>query len=622
MAERFIEYLPPKRAVGSERDLLLPGQEFSVNLEADSSSFTFALGGGTVNQGHRFEIINDAGELKLRNLDLKPHGSIVYEVTLPAEPAVIYFGRGQDKDNRLHYYPQPRQEEIVNGKTLPVMIYEMGGELGRGVADVGNLGMNEAKIITKAHLKIIRGLHGRDNLVLKDMGSTNGTWVNREGGVSGEERPEKETGRLEKQGRGLVAGMTNTGIVREHNEDAFVISGSKENCSYSLDESETDRTRVEKALEAIKEAGGRLGIVADGMGGHGAGEKASAMVIMEITESLAKFSDWKSLLSEEELKNLSEKEQVELVNSRVAKRLTFAVQSANQKIFQFNKRFNENAGTTLTMSLMVDNKAHIANVGDSRTYLVEKDGSLERLTTDHSLVERLVATGQITREEARNHPEGNIIYRFLGGKPTVDVDIFTRELQTDQNLLLCSDGLWEMLREEQMEAVIKQDGSSTQVCERLVNAANQAGGGDNISVVFASQEKREKAEPAAPKARRPQEKKRVRPAAKARSPQETGRPEERVAEAKGGTARRLPERERLEKQPSLPRALRELANMLSGSVELDKMRFFELLSMVWDNYLEREELSESQFKLIFGLIRAARRRGIKITLTGRYLTSP
>lgn len=371
-----------------------------------------------------------------------------------------------------------------------------------------------------------------------------------------------EPGRIEKQperaGTGVTIGRTHPGEVRELNEDAFVVSGTKETASYSLDGKEEERNGLEEVLGAIEKAGARLSIVADGMGGHAAGEKASALAIREIADSLAKVRNWGKLVSEKEREELSEEEQERLPARRAKEVLERAVQNANDKLFKYNQDNREDSGTTITLALLVDNKAYIANVGDSRTYLVEKDGSLEQITIDHSLVERLIATGQITREEARAHPQRNVVYRSLGNKPTVEVDIFARELEPGQRLLLCSDGLNGKLADEEMVAVIKREGNAAQICGRLINAANQAGGEDNISVILASPEKR---------------------------------------------------------PFLLSEALKGLAAMVRGEVELDEEQFVEWSKIVWDTYLEGEELGEDEFKIIVGLLGAARRRGIKITLT-------
>jgi serine/threonine protein phosphatase PrpC len=211
-----------------------------------------------------------------------------------------------------------------------------------------------------------------------------------------------------------------------------------------------------------------LFIVADGMGGHEAGDVASQLAVRAIAQSavsevLAPASSGRPLPEADEW-------------------LTATIQTANRIVYEQRKTAGNDMGTTLVMVLFVGDTATIANVGDSRAYLLKQDGAVQ-ITTDHSLVERLVATGQITSEEAADHPDRNVIYRVVGDKPRTEADLFERQLAPGEALLLCSDGLSGMVADETIWQIWKTSTSPQDVCDRLVEAANEAGGEDNITVV-------------------------------------------------------------------------------------------------------------------------------------------
>ena len=129
--------------------------------------------------------------------------------------------------------------------------------------------------------------------------------------------------------------------------------------------------------------------------------------------------------------------------------------------------------------------AYIANVGDSRTYLF-RDGQLKLITQDHSLVGSMVEAGIIKQEEIYTHPQRNIIYRSLGNQQKLKVDLFQKRLQRGDRLLLCSDGLWEMVRDREMAKIMQNAPNSQIACQQLIKAANANGGKDNIGVVIVS----------------------------------------------------------------------------------------------------------------------------------------
>jgi serine/threonine protein phosphatase PrpC len=142
-------------------------------------------------------------------------------------------------------------------------------------------------------------------------------------------------------------------------------------------------------------------------------------------------------------------------------------------------------GTTLTATLIVGDQMTIAHVGDSRAYSIHQNGNLELLTHDHSLVKRLEELGQITAEEAASHPQRNVLYRALGQGEPFDPDIVTAPMPHGGHLLICSDGLWGVVEQENILAMILTSPSPQQACVRLIEAANLAGGPDNISAIVA-----------------------------------------------------------------------------------------------------------------------------------------
>lgn len=208
--------------------------------------------------------------------------------------------------------------------------------------------------------------------------------------------------------------------------------------------------------------------VADGMGGHAAGDVASQLAIRAVTQQTEALTA--------------------LANGRAVPDakiwLEQAVVMANNAVYAQRISADSDMGCTLVLALLIGGKALIANVGDSRAYRLTP-GGIARITTDHSLVERLVAVGQITPEEAREHPQRNIIYRVVGDKPKPEFDLFEQMLLPGEALLLCSDGLSGMLTDERIWQVWQATSSPQAACARLVDAANRAGGRDNISVVIA-----------------------------------------------------------------------------------------------------------------------------------------
>jgi serine/threonine protein phosphatase PrpC len=225
-----------------------------------------------------------------------------------------------------------------------------------------------------------------------------------------------------------------------------------------------------------------LGIVADGLGGHASGHEASRLAVRVITESVLRELALPRLNGTlPQLTSAESSVPGALDNETIERALQAAVQAANAALWEINQAQGIDGGSTVVVALIARETAFIANVGDSRAYLLERDG-LRRITTDHSLVEHLVASGVITNEERYEHPQRNQILRSLGEKE-VEVDLFKQKLRPGMRLLLCSDGLWEMVRDEESFRILAEAPSPQAACDALVRAANDHGGEDNISAL-------------------------------------------------------------------------------------------------------------------------------------------
>jgi protein phosphatase len=229
--------------------------------------------------------------------------------------------------------------------------------------------------------------------------------------------------------------------------------------------------------------------VADGMGGQNSGEVASQITIETIRQELWGFIDRSAGLivhddGEGVTARLTEHEpEPEQSNPSMVDALNEAIMRSNQRIREYGETNPESAGlgSTLTIAMVIGDLALIGNIGDSRTYLV-RDGGISRLTQDHSLVSSLVRQGLISEEDVYSHPHRNLVYQALGTKPDISPDIFMQRLHSGDILLLCSDGLWEMVRDEEIRKVVVEEDPEHAV-PRLVDLANANGGVDNISVV-------------------------------------------------------------------------------------------------------------------------------------------
>ncbi len=226
------------------------------------------------------------------------------------------------------------------------------------------------------------------------------------------------------------------------------------------------------ALRGIRNENGQtqqigLFVVADGMGGHANGQDASRLAIQTIIDYVLP-----RLVHGKDTQETAEKLLVD------------GVQLANQAVHQHNVDNNADMGTTVTATLVVDATAYIANVGDSRTYLYRTSDGLTKVTRDHSVVASLVDAGIIKPDDIYTHPKRNQIYRSLGEKSFVEVDPFTVQLQPGDKLLLCSDGLWDMVRDPEIKHVLETPTADPQQTgNNLINAALNGGGEDNVSVI-------------------------------------------------------------------------------------------------------------------------------------------
>jgi serine/threonine protein phosphatase PrpC len=219
-------------------------------------------------------------------------------------------------------------------------------------------------------------------------------------------------------------------------------------------------------------------IVADGMGGHDNGQLASRMTINTIAQRMTRELLLAPLAGEKDGVPAAE-----FNEENLEKLLHDAIEEANIALCEVNTHNKTDMGSTLTGFMIVGQHAFIVNVGDSRTYMI-RGGQLYQLTTDHSLVGQLVASGLIEPDEVYTHPQRSQIYRSLGDKPNTPIDIFKQQLHPGDKLLACCDGLWEMVRNPQIEGVLNTTPDPQTACQQLIDLANDNGGEDNITAVI------------------------------------------------------------------------------------------------------------------------------------------
>lgn len=247
-----------------------------------------------------------------------------------------------------------------------------------------------------------------------------------------------------------IGWATDVGEVRRHNEDAALII--------------TVAHDGDNALPAFG-----LFVLADGMGGHQAGEVASSLAARTVAHYIMRQLYLPALIGQDR-----DTEQPALNEV-----LVDAVQAANSGVVSRVP----GGGTTLTCALTLGPRVYIAHVGDSRAYVIIEE-ELDQITHDHSLVDRLVELGQLTRDEAATHPQKNVLYRAIGQSGILEVDTHVRTIPQGGRLLLCSDGLWSIVSETEMASIVTAAPSLQAACENLIAAANRAGGPDNITAIL------------------------------------------------------------------------------------------------------------------------------------------
>ncbi|MFT9494275.1 Stp1/IreP family PP2C-type Ser/Thr phosphatase [Anaerosolibacter sp.] len=236
-----------------------------------------------------------------------------------------------------------------------------------------------------------------------------------------------------------IGAISHTGLIRDINQDSYFVSEDKMN----------------------------LFIVADGMGGHKAGEVASSIAIDSVKKYIEEHISQKNGEYDEAVSRIIEE----------------AIVDANTKIF--NKSMEEEKyqgmGTTLTMAF-IQSKLFIGHIGDSRAYLI-RNNEIKQITQDHSLVAELLRNGTITEKEAKTHPQKNIITRALGTEENIQIDIYTIELLAEDIIVLCSDGLSNLVEQMEIKECLTNSNSMQSGCEHLVDLANERGGYDNITII-------------------------------------------------------------------------------------------------------------------------------------------
>lgn len=247
----------------------------------------------------------------------------------------------------------------------------------------------------------------------------------------------------------IVGSGQSTGLQRDHNEDAIFVMSST-------------------LADGNSDVPVGVFIIADGMGGHLNGEIASGVAARMMARAILSRLYLKVLDPENEPMEESLQEVME-----------HGIHDAQRAVM----RNAPGGGTTMTAALVIGEQVTIAHVGDSRAYFVYPDGRMQRVTKDHSLVQRMVELEEITEDEAKTHPHRNVLLRAIGQMEPYRPDIQTHQIPRQGRMLLCSDGLWSVVPENEIFRIVNGGSNLSMVCQSLVEAANNAGGPDNISVI-------------------------------------------------------------------------------------------------------------------------------------------
>ena len=257
-----------------------------------------------------------------------------------------------------------------------------------------------------------------------------------------------------------IFARSDVGLTREHNEDAFVVA----------DLLTAEPLRFHGVVSQRESDRGTLFMVADGMGGAAAGEIASEMAVEVVLQQMRRR--WSEASTSDPLAFVSA--------------LKFATESANATIHRYATEHPElrGMGTTATVAGLLGDTLYLAQVGDSRAYVI-RDGVARQITKDQSLMQKLIEAGEISVEEAEQSDRRNIILQALGPDTIVKIDLTHQQVRRGDVLILCSDGLSGLVRPDVFAQIVREEPDLDAVCDRLIDAANEAGGPDNITVVAA-----------------------------------------------------------------------------------------------------------------------------------------